>query len=350
MARAVCAVAGGKGGVGRTTVALNIGATLEQYGVDATVVDADLSMPDTAALLDVESQPGLHAALSGEASLDLDQVEVDLPGDLTVIPGDWHLDAYGDADAANLKDVIEEVRRRAEVVLVDTGAGLSHETMVSLGIADAIVLVTTPETSAVRDARKTMQLADRVDGEVACAVVNRATERSDLEKVESALGVPVLGGIPTDEVAAGDEPLAVTAVNSDVATAYAETTDRFRQLLVERDPADSIEPAFDPAWVTSEPPAAESAEESRSESRDVGEEASGEVTDETGKPDDDIEGETTEDGTVDETTGEPPQEEASEDSTPEKTDEESAQEADDDELEEDEDDSADFMGGALPFG
>lgn len=247
MAQVICAIAGGKGGVGRTSVALNLGATLDQYGYDTVVVDADLQMSDFGTMLDVDVDPGLHSVLAGEATVGSALVEV--PGGMRVLPGERSIEAFADADASKLGDVLEMLGEFADVVLVDTGTNFSHATVVSFGSADGILLVTTPDELSVRDATHMEELADHVDSDVVGAIVTRARGRRDVESVNEAVDVPVLGGVPFDPVVSGeDEPVTVTALDSDVAKAYSELGSGFQDLLLSDSPT-SIEPAFEDDWV-----------------------------------------------------------------------------------------------------
>lgn len=248
MAGVVCTVAGGKGGVGRTTTAINLGAALEQYDYDTVVVDADLSMSDMQPMLDLDIEDGVHSVLSGEASVA--DASVDLPGGLTVLPGERGLDAYANADASGLRELIEALRETADVVLVDTGAGPTHETSVAIGVSDAVVLVTTPDDPAIHNAQKTIRLTERLSGEVTGALVTHVQSRDDVEKVDGMIDVPVLGAIPIDADATGDEPLMVKALDSTAAKAYSECADWFNAVVLQGRPREEVKLAFDDAWVT----------------------------------------------------------------------------------------------------
>lgn len=68
---------------------------------------------------------------------------------LGVLPGDPAIDRYEAAEPGKLRSVVEGLRRRFEIVLVDTGAGLTHESMIPFAATDAVVLVTTPDETAV---------------------------------------------------------------------------------------------------------------------------------------------------------------------------------------------------------
>ena len=226
----VYALAGGKGGVGKTTSTINLGAALRAAGHDTIVVDADLAMANLGAMVDVLSGPTLHDVLAGEAALH--EALVWLPEDgsptrsppdegpqLVAVPGSRSLDAFAAADPDDLGGVLRSLADAADFVLCDTGAGLSHENAVPLGVADGVVVVTTPDPVAVADARKTIDFTARAGGTIVGAVVTHAGEETDVSALADELGVEMLAVVPETD-AAGDEPLVETAPGSYAADAY----------------------------------------------------------------------------------------------------------------------------------
>jgi len=232
--------------VGRTTSAINLGAALEQYDYNTVVLDGDLSMSDMQMMLDLDMDQGVHSILAGEASVA--EASVDLPGGLTVMPGERSLDAYGNANTSALPEVVEAIRGTVDIVLIDTGASPGTETSAALGAADVVVLVTTPDDPAVRNTNKTNRLTERFDNEVAGALITRVRDRSELEEAKEMLEVPVLGGIPVDKEAVTEEPLMIKALDSDAARAYGECADRLHSLVVEETPHSELELAFEDEW------------------------------------------------------------------------------------------------------
>ncbi|MFB6074282.1 MAG: MinD/ParA family protein [Haloarculaceae archaeon] len=247
MAGYVCTIAGGKGGVGKTTTAVNVGAALQKQGYDAVVVDADLGMANLGAMLDVEPTTSLHEILAGDAAVS--DALTDTDGGLTIIPGEQSLEAFADADPAKLRKVIKTLRNAYDVVLIDTGAGLSHEVAVPLGLADGVVLVTTPDDVAVGDTVKTAELADRIDGDVIGAVLNRVTRSTDVEAITDRLGFPLLAVIPEDLEATTDEPLVLHAPESQAAEAFRGLADLLEEVFFEgRTDFSDVKPVVDESW------------------------------------------------------------------------------------------------------
>lgn len=211
------AFAGGKGGVGKTTTALNVGVALADSGYETVVVDADLGMCNLGQILDSDGGPGIHDVLAGTASVA--EALVDGPRGVTVLPGQADLDAMGDADPAGLSPVLNALARDFEFVLIDTGAGLSHEVLVVLGTADWTLIVTTPDEMALDDAAGTVDIAAKVDGDVLGTVVTRATPEGDRETVEDRIGRPLLGVVPDDTAVASHEIVAGESAEPDTAAA-----------------------------------------------------------------------------------------------------------------------------------
>ncbi|MEF8901647.1 MAG: septum site-determining protein MinD, partial [Halovenus sp.] len=173
------------------------------------------------------------------------EVLTDAQGGITAVPGERSLEAYAEADPAKLRDVIGTLRDAYDVVLVDTGAGLSHETAVPLGLADGILLVTTPDDVSVTDTAKTVDLAERVDGTVIGVLVTRATRDTDVPATVGDLDVPVVGVVPVDAEATASEPLVLDAPDSDAADAYREVTAALQRVFFEGASGADLEPAVD---------------------------------------------------------------------------------------------------------
>ncbi|WP_135303875.1 MinD/ParA family ATP-binding protein [Haloarcula amylovorans] len=251
MAGYVCTVAGGKGGVGKTTTAVNVGAGLQEMGYDVAVVDADLGMANLGAMLAVEPEKSLHEILAGDAAVS--EALTDAPGGLTVIPGEQSLEAFADADPAKLRKVIKTLRNAYDVVLIDTGAGLSHEVAVPLGLADGIILVTTPDDVAIGDTVKTAELADRIDGEVIGAIINRVTRHTDVADIADRFQFPLLAVVPDDPQATTDEPLVLNRPESHAADAYLRLTDALERLFFHGETvSEDIETIVDDSWFVEE--------------------------------------------------------------------------------------------------
>lgn len=214
----IFAVASVKGGVGKTTTAANLAATLAAAGYQTVAVDADLGSATLGATLGVE--PGevtLHDVLAGEA--DPPEASYEGPHGLAVLPGGQTLDDFRKADPSEIVGVLESITG-ADFVIVDTGAGLTHQTALPLSVADGVLLVSTPTRDGLVNTRKTQDLTAKLGGEVVGIALNQAEGDEDTGDVD----VPVLGAIPDDPVIeaaqAAGVPVSMHAPDSDAAAAY----------------------------------------------------------------------------------------------------------------------------------
>jgi septum site-determining protein MinD len=267
MAGYVCTIAGGKGGVGKTTTAVNIAAVLEERGHDTAVVDADIGMANLGEMLGLDYDVSVHEVLAGEETVSAALTSA--PGDITAVPGEQSLEAFAEADPAKLRKVLRALRNTHDVVLVDTGAGLSHETTVPLGLADGILLVTTPDDVAVSDTVKTAELAERVDGRVVGAMVTLVGRGTDVQGIAERIDYPLLGVVPIDTEAAGREPLVLNSPDSDATDAYRRLTVALEPVFFEGAAGTDVDRVFREEWFLEE------TQDEESESEETDEESDG---------------------------------------------------------------------------
>jgi len=215
----ILAVCGGKGGVGKSTVSLNLAAEL-----DAVVVDADLSMAD----LPAARGPDLHDVLAGRAAA----VEtVREGGPVAILPCGRTLAGARAADPTALVAAVEAVESAYGDVVIDCPAGLRADAGVPLLAADACVLVTDPDEAALADALRARALARALGAGLVRVVLNRAGETPPTESVERTLGAPVVA-VPDDErvdaAQASGWPVARVEPESDAAARFQALADAVR--------------------------------------------------------------------------------------------------------------------------
>lgn len=208
----ILAITSGKGGVGKTNFTINFALALLERGVRVAVLDADLGLANVNVALGMAVRSSLHDVIRGEKTLA--EVMLEGPGGLRVIPG-----GSGVAELANLGDdgrrrllgQLRELASMADVLLIDTAAGLSKNVLAFAAAAETVIVVTVPEPPAIADAYGVMKalLTGRRDADVRL-VVNRTLrafegkavfDKLDLV-VRRFLGVRIrsLGQIPDDEV------------------------------------------------------------------------------------------------------------------------------------------------------
>jgi septum site-determining protein MinD len=243
----VYAVVSAKGGVGKTTTAANLAAALAAAGPSVAIVDGDLGMPNLAGALGVEvGEVTLHDVLAvdgaaqsaaddstdGEgdegapADIDVAAAVHEGPHGLAVVPGSPAIDAFSRADPERLEGVLAELAAEYDYVILDTGAGLSNDTVAPLTYVDEILLVSTPTRDALGDTDKTRQVAERLGVTVAGAALLRADPAAaESEKLVETLDAGVLGTIPDSptiqQASDAGEPVTAFAPDSTTAAAFA---------------------------------------------------------------------------------------------------------------------------------
>jgi len=230
----VLAIAGCKGGVGKTTTAINLGTAACLNDRSALLVETDLAMANVCDFLNLdfnpERDPSLHDVLADGRPID--SAVYDAPDGLRVLPSGATIDGFANTDLNRLGTVVSLVREHYDLVLLDTPAGISRETLYPMVLSDEVVLVSTPRVSAIRDTMKTLELVERVGGSTAGLVLTHTGTGNAPpdERLADFLGVELLGSIPEDAAVstAQDSGRAVVAASPSAlaAKAYDRTFDR----------------------------------------------------------------------------------------------------------------------------
>ncbi|RXK46314.1 MinD/ParA family ATP-binding protein [Halorientalis pallida] len=209
MPATVYAVAGGKGGVGKTTTAANLAATLRATGREVVLVDADLAMSNLQGIIGIDHDPTLHDVLGGNADLEDAIVgesadALDAAGRLDVLPGASELDAFAAADPSGITDVVDVLAGRYDAIVLDTASGVSRESAIPIEAADETIVMTTPDRAAVLDAKKTAEFVRGLDCSVAGVVVSRTCQGLTDEEIVDIVDTHHLATIPDLDVPDAD--------------------------------------------------------------------------------------------------------------------------------------------------
>lgn len=149
----------GKGGVGKTSVAVNLGIDLARRGSRTILVDADFGLANADVLLNVSATADIFDLL--DPRRDVNDLLVAGPEGLNVLCGVSGLTRAGGParfDAGDCIRALHRLRAEADVVLVDCGAGVSDALIALALCADRLVLTTTPEPTALTDAYATLKI------------------------------------------------------------------------------------------------------------------------------------------------------------------------------------------------
>ena len=150
----VIAVTSGKGGVGKSNISVNLAIKLAEGGKRVALLDADLGLANTDVLCNVDLTWNLSHVISRKRQLrDIMQT---VPGaNFSLIGGASGLAKMAeltDADRQRVVDAMGELESQFDVILIDTGAGIHANVMAFTRCADHVLIVTTPEPTAITDA------------------------------------------------------------------------------------------------------------------------------------------------------------------------------------------------------
>ena len=196
----IIVITSGKGGVGKTTTAINLAAAMNYFGKDVLVIDGNLSTPNVGIHLNAPEVPiNLNHVLKGDAE-PFEAVYKHESG-MKIMPASLSVKELRKTKPEKMKDFKKDFKKIAEYVIVDCAAGLGHEATCAIEIADELIIVTNPEMPAITDALKTVKLAEQLKKPVKGVIVTRV-KKDDIELqpdiVREMLESSIIGMVPED--------------------------------------------------------------------------------------------------------------------------------------------------------
>lgn len=161
----VIAVTSGKGGVGKSNVSVNLAIKLAAGGKDVVLLDADLGLANADVLCNIDLPFNLSHVIARKK--ELKDVMVEAPGGFRMIGGASGLARMADLsehDRQRIVTSLAAVEDEADVIVIDTGAGISPNVLAFTKAADHVLVVTTPEPTAITDAYAVIKVLSR-DGD-----------------------------------------------------------------------------------------------------------------------------------------------------------------------------------------
>lgn len=197
----IIVITSGKGGVGKTTTAVNLGAAINYFGKDVLIIDANLSTPNVGLHLNSLEVPiNLNQVLLKKAK-PLEAVYEHSSG-IKLMPSSISVKELNRIAPEKLSDFKREFEKIADYIIVDSAAGLGHEASSAIKMADEIIIVTNPEIPAITDALKTIKFAQQMKKPIRGIIMTRVRKDKIEIQPDSAkelLEVPILGMIPEDD-------------------------------------------------------------------------------------------------------------------------------------------------------
>ncbi len=185
----VITVTSGKGGVGKTNFTVNLALALANCKQHVLVIDADLGMANVDVILGCWAPYSMMNLL--EDNLDINDVIMDGPRGIKFLSGGSGVHELANLSQQNLEIVIKKITLFddwADIILVDTGAGINRNVINFVMAADEVILITTPEPTAITDAYALIKTFASLQGTAPLKlVVNRVIDQAEGQAVVEKL-------------------------------------------------------------------------------------------------------------------------------------------------------------------
>lgn len=206
MAGMVITITSGKGGVGKTTTVANLATALAQLGQRVVAVDADIGLRNLDIVMGLENRimHDIVDVVEQRCTLSQALVKDTRVPSLAILPAAQTRDK-SDITREQMLQVCSQLRNMADIVLIDSPAGIEHGFQNAVAPADRVLIVTTPDVSALRDADKVIYMLERNLNRQPWLVLNRYNaelsetgEMRDIDDVLDILAIDLLGVVPED--------------------------------------------------------------------------------------------------------------------------------------------------------
>jgi len=205
------AITSGKGGVGKTNFTVNLSLALKSEGKKVAIIDADLGMANIDVVLGVAPQYNLNHMISGQK--EITEIIMKGPKGLDIIPGISGVEELANLSDYQLQNFIKGwqiLEDKYDIILIDTGAGVSKSVVNFILAADEIIVISTPEPTSVTDAYGIIKvIAKRQKNSRVNLVINQIENSKEGENVSKRLSkvakdflevnLSILGMIPSDK-------------------------------------------------------------------------------------------------------------------------------------------------------
>lgn len=183
------AIASGKGGVGKTSFAINLSVCLSQQGYNTFLLDADMGMANVDILMNIRPQYTIKDIIDNDKNI-MDVV-VEGPGGVSVIPGGSGFQDLANIDVWKFNKLLNsfnELEKYADYVIIDTGAGIAKNVLNFLMASHEVLVITTPEPHAITDAYALIKTINELDPSILVKlVINKVDSPEEANFVASKI-------------------------------------------------------------------------------------------------------------------------------------------------------------------
>lgn len=188
----VIAVSSGKGGVGKTSLVVNLALALSEQNHRVIILDGDLGLANVDVAFGITPHYSIRHLLSGEKGIE--EILYPVDGGIKVLPGASGVIELANLDRGQLKNVLLNLGRLekiTDILLIDTGAGLGHNVLNFICASDDVIVVMTPEPPSMTDAygllKSIKNQADKLNINIVVNRVKNETEaKQSYQRLEQA--------------------------------------------------------------------------------------------------------------------------------------------------------------------
>lgn len=207
MARTIV-ITSGKGGVGKTTSAANIGTALALQGQKVCLIDMDIGLRNLDVILGLENRIIYDIVDVVEGRAEIHQAMIKdkrFEDELYLIPAAQNTDKHAVTEEQMI-ELVDEIAEDFDFILIDCPAGIEQGFKNAIAAADEAIIITTPEISAIRDADRVIGIIEKREIEEPQLIINRIRPKMveegtimDVDEITRHLSIELLGIIYEDD-------------------------------------------------------------------------------------------------------------------------------------------------------